>query len=92
MHIAYLVAPHNGIVNVICNQTNKNSLHTHMHARTHTHTHTHTHTYTADRAIREMNRKEKDVIRAFFRATKHAGHIESRVRLVISGDRGTGKY
>ena len=88
MHIAYLVAPHNGIVNVICNQTNKNSLHTHMHARTHTHTHI----YTADRAIREMNRKEKDVIRAFFRATKHAGHIESRVRLVISGDRGTGKY
>ena len=45
----------------------------------------------ADRAIREMNRKEKDIVRAFFRAVKYASQIESRVRIMLIGDEETGR-
>ena len=44
----------------------------------------------ADRAIREMNRKEKDIVRAYFRAVKYASQIESRVRIMLIGDEDSG--
>ena len=60
------------------------------------HMHTHTHTLylprLADRAIREMNRKEKDIVRAYFRAVKYASQIESRVRIMLIGDEESGTY
>ena len=46
----------------------------------------------ADRAIREMNRKEKDIVRAYFRAVKYASQIESRVRIMLIGDEESGTY
>ena len=45
----------------------------------------------ADQAISEMNRKEKDIIRAYLKALRYASHLESRVRIVLVGDTGTGK-
>ncbi len=39
-----------------------------------------------------MNRKEKDIIRAYMKAVKQASHLESRVRIMLVGDRGTGGY
>ena len=58
----------------------------------HTHTHTHTSSFLADRAIREMNRKEKDIVRAYFRAVKYASQIESRVRIMLIGDEESGNF
>lgn len=46
---------------------------------------------TADRAVREMNQKEKDIIRAYLKAVKYAHHLESRVRIMLIGDRDTGE-
>ena len=68
--------------------------HTHTHTCTHTRTHTHIHIlpYLADRAIREMNRKEKDIVRAYFRAVKYASQIESRVRIMLIGDEESGNF
>ena len=51
---------------------------------------TFSHLHTADRAIREMNRKEKDIVRAYFRAVKYASQIESRVRIMLIGDEESG--
>ena len=45
----------------------------------------------ADQAISEMNRKEKDIIRAYRRAVRYASHLESRVRIMLVGDTGTGE-
>ena len=45
----------------------------------------------ADQATSEMNRKEKDIIRAYLRAVQYASHLESRVRIVLVGDTGTGE-
>ena len=45
----------------------------------------------ADRAIREMNRKEKAVVRAYLRAVKYASQQESRVRIMLVGDCGSGE-
>ena len=45
----------------------------------------------ADQATREMNRKEKEIIRAYHRAVRYASHLESRVRIVLVGDTGTGE-
>ena len=39
-----------------------------------------------------MNRKEKSVIRAYLRAVRHASHPESRMRIVLVGDSGTGEW
>ena len=50
----------------------------------------HTSTRTADRAIREMNRKEKDIVRAYIKAVKYASQIESRVRIMLIGDEESG--
>ena len=47
-------------------------------------------TCAADRAIREMNRKEKDIVRAYFKAVKYASQIESRVRIMLIGDEDSG--
>ena len=38
-----------------------------------------------------MNRKEKDIIRAYLRAIRYASHLESRIRIVLVGDTGTGE-
>ena len=48
--------------------------------------------HVADQATSEMNRKEKDIIRAYLRAVRYASHLESRVRIVLVGDTGTGGY
>ena len=45
----------------------------------------------AEQATSEMNRKEKDIIRAYLRAVRYASHLESRVRIVLVGDTGTGE-
>ena len=37
-----------------------------------------------------MNRKEKDIVRAYFRAVKYASQIESRVRIMLIGDEDSG--
>ena len=64
-----------------------------LHTHTNTHTYTHTHfLILADRAIREMNRKEKDIVRAYFRAVKYASQIESRVRIMLIGDEESGNF
>lgn len=46
--------------------------------------------FVADQATSEMNRKEKDIISAYLRAVCYASHLESRVRIVLVGDTGTG--
>ena len=46
----------------------------------------------ADQATSEMNRKEKDIIRAYLRAIRYASHLESRIRIVLVGDTGTGEW
>lgn len=38
-----------------------------------------------------MNQKEKDIIRAYLRAIRYASHLESRIRIVLLGDTGTGE-
>ena len=45
----------------------------------------------ADQAIRAMNRKEKDIVRAYYRALKYATHKEFRTRVFLIGDCGTGQ-
>ena len=57
----------------------------------HTLAYMHAHTHTADRAICEMNRKEKEIIRAYLRAVKYASQLESRVRIMVIGDTETGE-
>ena len=47
--------------------------------------------FTADRAMREMNRKEKEIIKAYLMAVKYASQLESRVRIMLIGDRGSGR-
>ncbi len=37
-----------------------------------------------------MNRREKELIRAYIRALKYASHTESKARIVLTGARGTG--
>ncbi len=49
------------------------------------------HTRSADNAIKEMNRHEKEVLRAYERAVKYASHTESKTRIIITGDRATGE-
>ena len=44
----------------------------------------------ADKAIREMNRKEKEIIRGYLNAVKYASQLESRVRIMLVGDTGSG--
>ena len=39
-----------------------------------------------------MNRKEKDIVRAYFRAVKYASQIESRVRIMLIGDEESGNF
>ena len=46
----------------------------------------------ADAATSEMNGKEKAIIRAYLRAVRYATHLESRVRIVLVGDSGTGEH
>ena len=47
--------------------------------------------FTADRAMREMNRKEKEIIKAYLMAVKYASQLESRVRIMLIGDEGSGR-
>ena len=47
--------------------------------------------FTADRAMREMNRKEKEIIKAYLKAVKYASQLESRVRIMLIGDGGSGR-
>lgn len=53
--------------------------------------HTYMH-FAADRAMREMNRKEKEIIKAYLKAVKYASQLESRVRIMLIGDGGSGGY
>ena len=46
---------------------------------------------TADKAIREMNRKEKKIVRGYLNAVKLASQLESRIRIVLVGDTGSGE-
>jgi len=48
--------------------------------------------FAADRAMREMNRKEKEIIKAYLKAVKYASQLESRVRIMLIGDGGSGGY
>lgn len=45
----------------------------------------------AEKAILEMNRKEKNIVRGFLSAVKYASQVESRVRVMLIGDTGSGK-
>lgn len=45
----------------------------------------------ADKAIREMNRKEKNIVRGYLNAVKFASQLESRVRIMLVGDTGSGE-
>jgi transcriptional regulator with AAA-type ATPase domain len=38
-----------------------------------------------------MNRKEKNIVRGYLNAVKYASHLESRVRVMLIGDTGSGK-
>ena len=42
--------------------------------------------------MREMNRKEKEIIKAYLKAVKYASQLESRVRIMLIGDGGSGGY
>ena len=44
----------------------------------------------AEKAILEMNRKEKDIVRGYLSAVKYASQLESRVRIMLIGDTGSG--
>ena len=37
-----------------------------------------------------MNRKDKEIVKAYYRALKYASHQESRVRIMLVGDSGSG--
>ena len=45
---------------------------------------------TADKAIAEMNTKPKKITAAYSKALKYAHKPESRIRLVLIGDSGSG--
>ena len=47
--------------------------------------------FIADKAIREMNRIEKNIVRGYLNAVKYASLLESRVRIVLVGDTGSGQ-
>ena len=47
--------------------------------------------FVADKAIREMNRKEKNIVRGYLNAVKYASQLESRVRVMFVGDTASGK-
>ncbi len=47
--------------------------------------------YVAEKAILEMNRKEKDIVRGYLSAIKYASQLESRVRIMLIGDTGSGQ-
>ena len=38
-----------------------------------------------------MNRKEKNIVRGFLSAVKYASQVESRVRVMLIGDTGSGE-
>ena len=38
-----------------------------------------------------MNRKEKDIIKAYLKAVKHASQLESRIRIMLIGDSASGE-
>ena len=46
----------------------------------------------ADKAIREMNRIEENIVRGYLNAVKYASLLESRVRIVLVGDTGSGTW
>ena len=46
----------------------------------------------AEKAILEMNRKEKNIVRGFLGAVKYASQMESRIRVMLIGDTGSGKW